>query len=235
MDEHTAPHFATSALVTIDVQRDVLDGGPLEIPGTSAALPAMQLLVDAFREEGRPIVHMVRLYPPNGSDADRCRRAALAGGARILLAGSDGAELAAQLVPPAPASPESTRLDPELLLSGRAQRLTASEHVLYKPRWGAFYRTPLEAHLRDLGVDTLVFVGANFPNCPRSSIVEASERDFRVVCVCDAVSGLYDQAVVELDGIGVAVLRAFAVREALIAATRVPEGRDVSDDSKFAP
>jgi nicotinamidase-related amidase len=94
MDEHTAPHFAKSALVTIDVQRDVLDGGPLEIPGTSAALPAMQLLVDTFREEGLPIVHVVRLYRADGSGADRCRRAALAGGARMLLAGSDGAELA---------------------------------------------------------------------------------------------------------------------------------------------
>ena len=35
-DLHTAPHLDRAALVTIDVQRDVLDGARLEIPGTSA-------------------------------------------------------------------------------------------------------------------------------------------------------------------------------------------------------
>ncbi|WP_459872860.1 hypothetical protein, partial [Endothiovibrio diazotrophicus] len=51
--------------------------------------------------------------------------------------------------------------------------------MLYKPRWGAFYRTSLESHLRGLDVSTLVFSGCNFPNCPRTSIYQASERDFR--------------------------------------------------------
>ena len=36
-DTHTAPHFEAAALVSIDVQRDTLDGRPLEIPGTSDA------------------------------------------------------------------------------------------------------------------------------------------------------------------------------------------------------
>jgi nicotinamidase-related amidase len=210
MDTHTAPNFAASALVTIDVQRDVLDGGPLEIPGTSAALPAMKWLVDAFRRDGRPIVHVVRLYLPGGSNADRCRRGAIAKGAKMLLAGSDGAELAPPLLPD-----ESVRLDSENLLAGRPQQLAPEELILFKPRWGAFYRTPLEALLRDRHVDTIVFVGANFPNCPRASMVEASERDFRVVCVRDAISGLYDRAEVELENIGVAMLSALAVCEAL--------------------
>ena len=53
------------------------------------------------------------------------------------------------------------------------------------------------------GVDTLVFAGCNFPNCPRTSVYEASERDFRIALVDDAVSGLYDRAVDKLRGIGV--------------------------------
>ena len=40
---------------------------------------------------------------------------------------------------------------------------------------------------------------------------EASERDFRVVCVDDAVSGLYEQGRRELDNIGVVRTTAFAV------------------------
>lgn len=50
---------------------------------------------------------------------------------------------------------------------------------------------------------TLVFSGCNFPNCPRTSIYEASERDFRVVVARNAVSGLYERGERELVGIGV--------------------------------
>lgn len=38
-----------------------------------------------------------------------------------------------------------------------------------------------------------MFAGCNFPNCPRTSIYEASERDFRTVLVRDAISGLYER------------------------------------------
>ncbi len=78
--------------------------------------------------------------------------------------------------------------------------------AIYKPRWGAFHGTRLEEHLRAAGVDTLVFCGANFPNCPRTSIYEASERDFRVVLARDALSGLYERGEAELAGIGVLLL-----------------------------
>ncbi len=77
---------------------------------------------------------------------------------------------------------------------------------MYKPRWGAFYRTPLEAYLERNDVDTLVFAGCNFPNCPRTSIYEASERDFRIVLAQDAISGFYDKDRDELIGIGVTVM-----------------------------
>lgn len=74
-----------------------------------------------------------------------------------------------------------------------------------KPRWGAFYQTKLEQHLRDSGSDTVVLAGCNFPNCPRTTIYEASERDFRVILVSDAMSGLYDRGITECCRIGVDV------------------------------
>ena len=76
---------------------------------------------------------------------------------------------------------------------------------MYKPRWGAFYHTELERHLRESGSNTVVFAGCNFPNCPRTSIYEASERDFRMVLVSDAMSGVYDRGIEECRAIGVAV------------------------------
>jgi len=207
-----APDFASVALVTIDTQRDTLDGQPFEVPGTSAALPEMRRLAAAFRAAGRPIVHVVRLYRPDGSNVDLCRRRAVADGARLVLAGSPGAELASDLVPAS-----APRLDTELLLAGGIQRVGPGEVVIYKPRWGAFFQTPLEAHLRALGVSTLVFAGCNFPNCPRTSIYEASERDFRLVLVEDAVSGLYERGKDELRGIGVALMNAAELTASLLS------------------
>ena len=64
MPSFTRPELHNSALVTIDVQSEVLDGQPLEIPGSSAALPAIARLADAFRalseEESDGVVSQLR-------------------------------------------------------------------------------------------------------------------------------------------------------------------------------
>jgi len=216
MDHHTAPRFEAAALVSIDVQRDTLDGRPLEIPGTSAALAVMAALAGAFRRAGRPIVHVVRLYREDAGNVDLCRRGLVESGARILVPGDEGAELAPGLAPDGAAG-----LDGDALLAGDLQTLGPAEWAMYKPRWGAFYETGLEDHLRGLGVDTLAFCGVNFPNCPRTSIYEASERDFRIVVAPDAVSGIYDRGRAELEGIGVVLMDAAALAEATQGARAV--------------
>ena len=215
-DVYTAPDFAAAALITIDTQRDVLDGGTLEIAGTSAALPQMRELVRGFRDGRAPIVHVVRLYEPGGGNADICRRALLEAGAPILHPGADGSQLARELLPE-----ESLRLDDDVLLGGGVQELAEGEVAIFKPRWGAFFRTPLEEHLRAQGVSTLVFSGCNFPNCPRTSIYEASERDFRIVLARDAISGLYERGERELENIGVRLMPSAEVLAALRAARAV--------------
>src|SRR5205085_11006036 len=91
---------------------------------------------------------------------------------------------------------------------GGVQRIGPAEHVIYKPRWGAFYRTPLENHLSAVGAQTLVFAGCNYPNCPRTSIYEASERDFSVALATDAISGFYERGAAEMLNIGVALMTA---------------------------
>lgn len=206
------PDLGAAALVTIDTQRDTLDGQPFEIPGTSAILPRVAALLGAFRRAGLPIVHVVRIYKRDGSNVDLCRRERVQAGAPLVIEDSPGCQLAEPLLP-APGA----RLDCGLLLAGGIQPLGPNEAAIYKPRWGAFHATPLEAHLRSAGATTLVFTGCNFPNCPRASIYEASERDFRIVLVEDAVSGLYDRGKEELRGIGVAILDTASVIGALEA------------------
>ncbi|MGX1543083.1 cysteine hydrolase family protein [Streptomyces adustus] len=208
---YTALHFETSALITIDVQRDFLSEAPYGVPGTTEILPALRRTVSAFRAAGRPVVHVVRLYEEGGGNADLVRRRLLESGVRIAAPGTPGSEPADGVVPQG-----APRLDPELLLSGRAQQLGPYDYAVFKPRWGAFYRTCLEELLRELRLDTLVFAGCNLPNCPRASIVQASERDFRVALVRDAVSRVTDSALSELSGMGVEILETAAL-EALLA------------------
>jgi nicotinamidase-related amidase len=216
--DYVAPDFASAALVTIDAQVDTLDGRPLEVPGTSAAVPRIAALAASFRAAGRPIAHIVRLYRRDGSNVDLCRRSVVEAGAELLAPGSSGSQLAPGILK----EPEGFALDPDTLLAGSPQDVRAGEVVIYKPRWGAFYETPLQDHLRRQGVSTVVFCGCNFPNCPRTSIYEASERDFRVVLAEDAVSGLYERGSMELQNIGVSLMPTSEIIDTL--ARTVPAG-----------
>jgi nicotinamidase-related amidase len=196
---YTAPDFKTSALLTIDVQRDFTDpGAPAEIAGTAERLPAMRRVLEFYRQKGLPVVHVVRLYLRDGTNVDVCRREVIENGKEIVIPDSTGADL----VEPLKRTPD-LRLDAELLLSGRLQQMGKNEWAIYKPRWDAFYGTSLEEHLRGLGISTVVVVGCNYPNCPRSTVYGASMRDFRTVLLADAVSGVYEQGLRELNNIGV--------------------------------
>jgi nicotinamidase-related amidase len=195
-----------SALLTIDTQRDTLDGAPFEVAGTSDAAVTIGGLCASMRATGRPIIHIVRLYLADGSNAEPFRRQ-LVQDTALLRPGTPGRLLASALA--------EQELDDDLLLSGRAQEIGPREWALYKPRWGAFYSTPLEDLLRAEGVGTVVVAGCNFPNCPRATIVEASERDFDVIAVGDAISGLDDRGRKELAGLGVDVRSASELAAAL--------------------
>jgi nicotinamidase-related amidase len=198
-DPEIAANARKSVLVTIDTQNDFsLPGAPSEIKGTYEVVPNMRRLLETYRTEQLPIVHMIRLYFADGSNVDRSRRSLLRSGARIVLPGTAGAELVTELMPN-----DALRLDTELLLRGEAQQIGAAEWIRFKPRWGAFFGTDLESQLRNLGVDTAVVTGCNYPNCPRTTLYEASERDFRLALVTDALSGLYDKGRQEMTGIGV--------------------------------
>jgi nicotinamidase-related amidase len=213
--DHTAPNKSHSVLLTIDVQNDfVLPGASAEIPGTFELLHAIRYLLYAFRYNEFPVVHVVRLYKPDGSNAELCRRNLLEQGKLIVTPGSRGAELAGDLKPD-----RTMELNSALLLSGGLQQIGKLEWIIYKPRWGAFYSTRLESHLLTLGVDTLVISGCNFPNCPRTTVYEASERDFKIILVTDAVSGLYAQGVKEMADIGVHLMTVTECRKWCSTAT----------------
>jgi nicotinamidase-related amidase len=202
MTDFTQPDLACSALLTIDVQNDfVMPGAPAEIADTYQLLPILRAVADAYRRANLPIIHVVRLYLADGSNAELSRRKLLMSGTSLVCPGSAGAELVDALKPIA-----SVGLDADMLLKGLLQPVAKNEWIMYKPRWGAFYKTPLEAHLNELAVNSLTVIGCNYPNCPRTTLYEASERDFRISLVEDAVSGLDERGNQEMCNIGVHVL-----------------------------
>jgi nicotinamidase-related amidase len=209
---YTEPHFRSIALLTIDLQTDFLKDEACEIAGTSDVLQPAASVAEAFRAAHLPIVHVVRIYEADGSNVDLCRREAVENGSSIVLRGTRGAELASAMRPRS-----YTRLDAGLLLSGAFQEIGPNEWLMYKPRWGAFYRTGLQEQLASWGTSTLAFAGCNFPNCPRTSIYEASERDFRVILTVDAVSGLYDRGILEMANIGVELMSSGSLATAVAA------------------
>jgi nicotinamidase-related amidase len=203
VDKYTSADWQNSALITIDTQNDfTLSNAPFAIAGTFEIVPKMLQALHAFRFAHKPIIHVIRIYNPDGSNVDLCRRRAVAElGNKLVIAGTQGAELVDELKPSSSSS--KVRLDKELLLKGKLQEVAMKEWIMYKPRWGAFYATPLEKHLRKLNTNTVVICGCNFPNCPRTTVYEASERDFRVVLIKDATSNVYERGLHELDKIGV--------------------------------
>lgn len=199
MRDYLSPERNRVALLTIDAQRDFCMSSGRGKSGCSAPFTAaMVRLTEGFRAKGRPIVHVVRLYRCDGSNVELCNRASIEEGQRIVMPGTSGAELLENLKPD-----QGQRLDANLLLDGKFQNLGRHEWAMYKPRWSAFYQTPLEDHLKGQGVTTLVISGCNFPNGPLASVYAASNRDFRIVLATDAVSCSNDQTLAELARMGI--------------------------------
>lgn len=203
-----APEWRRAALLTIDMQRDfACADGRAYVAGTAEIADKCAQAVEAFRAAGRPIVHVIRYYDPDGSNAELGRRDVVRERGPIVAPKTAGAEL----TPALSAAP----LDAARLLSGEMQMLGDNEWALFKPRWSAFFKTDLERALRGWDVSTVVVAGCNLPNCPRATLFDASERDFRTVLVTDATSQVTEARLSDLALIDVNLVTTRELAEAL--------------------
>ncbi len=208
---YISPNWQSTVLFTIDIQNDfTLPNAPAEIKGTFEVIPKMKELLTTFRRNHLPVIHIIRYYKDDGSNVDICRREAVENGLRIAVPNTIGADLVKEIQPN-----NKIRLNSDLLLNGHFQQIDTNEWVMYKSRWGAFYNTELETFLRNKSLDTILFSGCNFPNCPRTTIYEASERDFRIVIASDAISQVYEKGIEEMRNIGVHVMSTDEILEVL--------------------
>jgi nicotinamidase-related amidase len=117
-DKFTTANWRNAALLTIDTQNDfTLPNSPFSITGTFEIVPKMRQVLHAFRTAHKPIIHVIRIYNSDGSNVDLCRRKAIAElGNKLVISGTQGAELVDELKPSSSPSSSKVRLDTELLL-----------------------------------------------------------------------------------------------------------------------
>ena len=198
LSKYTRPEPLSSALITIDLQNDfVRPGAPAESAGAADAAVKTGELVQFYRELQLPIIHVIRIYSPedNAKNVDVCRREAIENGLQLVVSGTEGMQPVSEIVP------EGFRANGELLRKGGIQTVSEQEFMIYKPRWGCFYQTPLQQLLNDLKISTVAIAGTWFSNCVRTTIYEATARDYRAVALSDAIAGIYEQGEIELANI----------------------------------
>lgn len=157
-----------AALLMIDMQNGFIDAASaLCVEGAAATVPACADALRAAREQGIAVFHVRRRYAADGSDVEPVRYRAWVEGGRPLCAEGE-----------CPAS-----LDvPDVLTPADGER------VLVKPRFSAFFDTPLHRVLRGAGVDTVVLLGTTTPNCIRATCYDALSLGYNAVVLEDATS-----------------------------------------------
>ena len=150
---------AKAALLVIDMQRYFLSKDSLAIAGGSSILISnTKQLIEAFRNEGRPVIFTAHSHHPSGDDVG------ILGWwwGDMIIEGTPEAEIVNQLAP------------------------LADEHVIHKHRYSAFYNTELETILRCMGVEDIVITGVMTNLCCETTAREAFVRDYRVFFIADA-------------------------------------------------
>ncbi|MBC7253229.1 MAG: cysteine hydrolase [Actinobacteria bacterium] len=207
---YTELHPESCALLVVDTQNDYgSPRGAKPVRGSEESIPRIVEVVELFRRAKKPIVHVVRLYKPDGSNVDPCRRWQFERGEmRAVVAGTWGSQLVEAVSP-------GVELDAKWLLAGNFQELAPGEYAMYKPRFGAFSRTPLHAFLQERGVDSVIIVGITFPNCVLATQLGATDLDYRVGLVPEACTEVSEEGLLHMQNKGVQILGLEYLREIL--------------------
>ncbi|KAF5788069.1 putative N-carbamoylsarcosine amidase [Helianthus annuus] len=151
----------STALLVIDMQNDfVLADGSMRVDGALAIVPNVIKAVEQARRRGFLVVWVVREHDPLGRDVELFRRHFYAEGKpKPTSKGSKGAELVDGLV------------------------IKQEDYKVVKTRFSAFFATQLHSVLQGAGIDSLVAVGVQTPNCIRQTVFDAVALDYKSVTV----------------------------------------------------
>ena len=160
--EHAPIDPTHAALVVMDYQNGII---PM-IDNSEELLSTAANVIASFRERGGTIGY-VRV---GFADGDLDNAPATSG-----MAANVPPERAAIMHADAPATQIHDSIAPE-----------PGDIVVRKQRVGAFSTTDLHDQLQARGIDTLVLAGISTSGCVHSTVLDAFDRDYRVIVLADA-------------------------------------------------
>jgi ureidoacrylate peracid hydrolase len=177
--------FTRTAVIVVDMQNDFgADGGVfhragIDISMIRAAVVPTRRVLKLAREAGIKVVYLKMAFRSDLSDA----------GAPDSLYRVRRLRLGVGQVVRAPDGTESRILVRDTWNTDILQELApeAGDIVLYKHRFSGFYETELDAVLRQLGVEYLIFMGCTTSVCVESTLRDAMFRDYACVLLADCV------------------------------------------------
>uniref|UniRef100_A0A5B7BML7 Putative isochorismatase hydrolase family protein n=1 Tax=Davidia involucrata TaxID=16924 RepID=A0A5B7BML7_DAVIN len=179
--------WKNTALLVIDMQKDfILPDGLMRVDGGQAIVPKVVKAVEVARQRGILVIWVVREHDPLGRDVELFRRHLYSGGkAGPTSKGSVGAEL----------------VDGLLMKEG--------DYKVVKMRFSAFFATHLHSFLQTSGINSLVVVGVQTPNCIRQTVFDAVALDYQSVSVivdatAAATPDIHVASIFDMKNVGVA-------------------------------
>lgn len=173
------------ALMIIDMQRDFLEPGGFgaalgnDVFQLQAIVPALQRLLETFRELGFPVIHTLEGHQPDLSDCppSKQRRGDQDGlkigdegpMGRILIMGEPGNNIIPELAP------------------------MKGEVVIAKPGKGAFFNTPLDDILEEMDISHLLFTGVTTEVCVQTTMREANDRGYECLMIEDCTASYFPE------------------------------------------
>ncbi|KAL6972784.1 hypothetical protein U1Q18_026956 [Sarracenia purpurea var. burkii] len=153
--------WKNTALVVIDMQNDfILQDGLMRVDGGQAIVPNVIKAVEVARRRGILVIWVVREHDPLGRDVELFRRHLYSGG---------------KVGPTSKGSPGAELVDGLVIMEG--------DYKVVKTRFSAFFATHLNSFLKTTGINSLVVIGVQTPNCIRQTVFDAVELDYKHVTV----------------------------------------------------
>ncbi|MCA1817435.1 MAG: cysteine hydrolase [Acidobacteria bacterium] len=179
-----AINTAKTAVIVVDMQNDFgAEGGMFQRAGIdismirAAVAPTAKTLA-AARQEGIKVIYLKMAFKPDLSDAGAADSVNRVRHLQIMHVGK---------AVRAPNGAESRILIRDTWNTDILPELTpkTEDTVLYKTRFSGFYQTELDAILKRLGINYLIFTGCTTSICVESTIRDAMYRDFLPVLLAD--------------------------------------------------
>lgn len=161
---------ADNVILVVDMQNDwVLPSSPMHVAGAEATLPAIARFLDYGRANDWAVIYIYRIHRPSGIDAESFRRHFFEEGHPFGIAGTPGAAIPDAIKP------------------------KEGDIQVTKQRFSAFFGTDLDLILRGLGAKNVYVTGTQYPNCIRSTAVDAMGLDYNTTVVTDCCSAATEE------------------------------------------